>query len=182
MLVIDCCVRGDTSTTCRYYQAYLQKYAPQNVTVLELSKQNLAPVDAAYLQQRDALRYAGEFSNAFFDLARQFRDADEILIAAPYWDLSFPALLKVYLAYVAVCDLTFGYNAEGQAEGYCRAKQLLYFSSCGGYVGEQHLGYDYIRAFADMLGIYDCKAYTLEGMDIDPSKREELLAEAIARL
>lgn len=182
MLVVDCCVRGDASTTRRYYQAYLQKYSPATVTFLDLSRQKLEPIDAAYLQRRDALRYAGQFSDPLFDLARQFRDADEILIAAPYWDLSFPALLKIYLEYVSVCDLTFGYNEQGQVEGYCQAKRLLYFSSCGGYVGELHLGFEYIRAFAEMLGIHDCKAYTLEGMDVDPSKRETLLSEAIVRL
>ena len=33
-----------------------------------------------------------------------------------------------------------------------------------------------------MMGIHDCEAYTLEGMDIDPSKRKDLLEHAIAAL
>lgn len=183
MLVIDCCVRKDVSTTRRYYQAYLQKHGIiENVSLLDLTQMELPVVDADYLQRRDTLRYAGRFDDPLFDLARQFRDADEILVAAPFWDLSFPALLKVYLEHVSVCDLTFGYDSMGQPEGYCKAKELLYFSSCGGYVGTQHLGYEYMKAFANMLGIKRCVPYTLEGMDIDPSKREDILSEAIARL
>lgn len=117
-----------------------------------------------------------------FDLARQFRDADEILVAAPFWDLSFPSILKVYLEHVSVCDITFGYASDGSSVGYCKAKRLLYFSSCGGFVGAEHLGFAYVKAFAEMMGIHDCEAYTLEGMDIDPSKRKDLLEHAIAAL
>ena len=32
-----------------------------------------------------------------FDLAGQFAGADTIVIAAPFWDLSFPAALKQYM-------------------------------------------------------------------------------------
>ena len=119
-------------------------------------------------------------TRSFF--ARQFRDADEILVAAPFWDLSFPSILKVYLEHVSVCDITFGYASDGSSVGYCKAKRLLYFSSCGGFVGAEHLGFAYVQAFAEMMGIHDCEAYTLEGMDIDPSKRKDLLEHAIAAL
>ena len=39
-------------------------------------------------------------------------------------------------------------------------------------MGAEHLGFAYVKAFAEMMGIHDCEAYTLEGMDIDPSKRK----------
>lgn len=182
VLVVDSCVRGEQSTTRKYYEAYLKKQGIKNVELVDLTKMPLTSVDQAYLSRRDSLRYAKKFDDPMFDLARQFRDADEILIAAPYWDLSFPAILKNYLEHVSVCDLTFGYDEKGAPEGYCKAQRLLYFSSCGGYVGVHHLGFEYIQAFAEMLGIRDCRAFTLEGMDIDPSKREALLADAIARL
>ena len=117
-----------------------------------------------------------------FHLARQFRDAEEILIAAPFWDLSFPALLKVYLEQVSVSGLTFGYEKDGRCSGYCKAKRLLYFSTCGGYVGERHLGFEYIKALAAMLGIHQCAAYILEGMDFDSTQREVILEQGIRRL
>lgn len=184
MLVVDCCVRGDASSTRQYYEAYLRKngYTEENVAVLKLAEQDLAPLTNVDLEKRDALRYAGKYDDAMFDLARQFRDADEILVAAPFWDLSFPSILKVYLEHVSVCDITFGYASDGSSVGYCKAKRLLYFSSCGGFVGAEHLGFAYVKAFTEMMGIHDCEAYTLEGMDIDPSKRKDLLEHAIAAL
>ena len=44
--------------------------------------------------------------------------ADEIVIGAPYWDLSFPAALKVYIEHVSVCDIAFHYTEDAQCEGH----------------------------------------------------------------
>lgn len=52
-------------------------------------------------------------------LAEQFAQADEIVVAAPYWDLSFPSILKVYLERVCVTGITFHY-VENREEGLCR--------------------------------------------------------------
>ena len=40
---------------------------------------------------------AGALDDPLLDYARQFARADQILIAAPCWDLSFPAVLRAYL-------------------------------------------------------------------------------------
>ena len=182
MLVIDCCLRGEDSATRRYYQAYLEAAAPERVEMVELARLGLRPLDWETLALRDRLSAEGRFDHVLFHLARQFRDAEEILIAAPFWDLSFPSLLKVYLEQVSVAGLTFGYTQEGQCVGHCRARRLLYFSTCGGYVGEEHLGFAYVKALGAMLGIPECVPYILEGLDIDPARREAVLAEGIGRL
>ena len=182
MLVIDCCLRGEDSATRRYYQAYLEAATPERVEMVELARLGLRPLDWETLALRDRLSAEGRFDHVLFHLARQFRDAEEILIAAPFWDLSFPSLLKVYLEQVSVAGLTFGYTREGQCVGHCRARRLLYFSTCGGYVGEEHLGFAYVKALGAMLGIPECVPYILEGLDIDPAQRETVLAEGILRL
>lgn len=182
MLVIDCCLRGEDSATRRYYQAYLEAATPERVEMVELARLGLRPLDLETLALRDRLSAEGRFDHVLFHLARQFRDAEEVLIAAPFWDLSFPSLLKVYLEQVSVAGLTFGYTQEGQCVGHCRARRLLYFSTCGGYVGEEHLGFAYVKALGAMLGIPECVPYILEGLDIDPAQRETVLAEGILRL
>ena len=182
MLVIDCCLRGEDSATRRYYQAYLEAATPERVEMVELARLGLRPLDWETLALRDRLSAEGRFDHVLFHLARQFRDAEEILIAAPFWDLSFPSLLKVYLEQVSVAGLTFGYTQEGQCVGHCRARRLLYFSTCGGYVGEEHLGFAYVKALGAMLGIPECVPYILEGLDIVPAQRETVLAEGILRL
>lgn len=182
MLVIDCCIREEESYTRKYYEAYLDKFADGDVKIVKLAELSLQPLNRQLLTKRDELCEAGDFENDFFRLVRQFQSADEILIAAPYWDLAFPALLKVYLEWITVNGLTFGYGADGSCIGKCRAERLLYFSSCGGYTGGKNLGFEYVKELAAMLGIPRSFAYTIEGMDIDPSRRDVLLKEASDRL
>ncbi len=182
LLAIDCCIRGDDSATRKYYQAYLRLQGEKDVQVLELSKLALTPLNYQTLKQRDALSSQGDFSHDMFRLARQFRDADTILIAAPFWDLSFPSLLKIYLEQVSVNGLTFAYTADGRCVGCCKAQRLLYFSTCGGFVGQRHLGFEYVKELAAMLGIPESVSYTIEGLDIDPAQRERLLEQAIEQL
>lgn len=55
----------------------------------------------------------GDFSNEMFKYAHQFAESDTVVIAAPYWDLSFPAVLKAYLEAVSVCGITFKYDEQG---------------------------------------------------------------------
>lgn len=49
------------------------------------------------IAKRDALLAEKKYDDEMFRYARQFAAADRIVIAAPLWDLSFPAQLKVYL-------------------------------------------------------------------------------------
>ena len=181
-LVVDSCIRGDDSATRKYYQAYLELAGEQNVEIVELDNLGLIPLDQETLQKRDALSRKKDFQNNMFRLARQFREADSILVAAPFWDLSFPSILKVYMEHVTVNGLTFGYDAEGRCLGYCKAEKLFYFSTCGGYFGERHLGFEYMEALAAMLGIPKCIPYIIEGLDIDPTQRESILNQAIQGL
>lgn len=182
LLVIDCCLRGDDSATRAYYQAYLRVAGEQDIQIVELDKLGLMPLDGKALRERDSLIRAQDFGREQFLLARQFREADELLVAAPFWDLSFPSLLKVYLEQVTVNGLTFGYDEQGRCRGFCRARRLLYFSTCGGFYGERHLGYEYVKALGSMLGIPLCVPYILEGLDIDPTKRDDIVTQAIDNL
>ena len=182
LLVVDCCIRGGASATRKYYEAYLKTAAEHDASVIKLAELGIEPLNAETLRKRDELCGKREFDHEMFRMARQFRDADEILIAAPFWDLSFPSLLKVYLEQVSVCGLTFRYEDDGSCIGCCKAKRLLYFSTCGGYFGEHHLGFEYVKAFAAMLGIKECVPYIIEGLDIDPARRQDILDRAVRRL
>ena len=42
-----------------------------------------------------------------------FADADDIIIAAPYWDLGFPAQLKTYIENIYVTGIVSAYNDHG---------------------------------------------------------------------
>ena len=46
------------------------------------------------------------------DLARRIAAADRIIIAAPFWDMSFPSALKVFFANMSLFGITFDSNEK----------------------------------------------------------------------
>lgn len=166
ILLIDCCVRGEQSRTLQLAQRWLDKWEPEGqVEHLRLYELDLTPLPLSEVEERQDTA-----------LAEQFAQADEIVVAAPYWDLSFPSILKVYLERVCVTGVTFHY-VEDQAEGLCRAQKAVYVSTAGGYVGGCHLGEMYVKAlFQQLFGIREIATIRCEGLDIWGSDPEALLA------
>ena len=90
----------------------------------------LKPFAPEMLNDRDALAGIRCFDAPVYDLARQFRAADRIVVAAPFWDLTFPAALRTYIEYISANGLTYHYEADG-CHGDCRAEKLAYLTSGG---------------------------------------------------
>ena len=135
------------------------------------------------IERRDALRHADNFNDEMFDLAKQFIAADHIVIGAPYWDLSFPAALKIYLERCSVDKLTFVYNEHGVPEGQCRAEALTYITTAGGFIGDLNFGFDYVKGLASVLfGIKKFHFAAADGIDIIGVDIEAKLEEAKERL
>ena len=102
-----------------------------------------------------------------------------IVIAAPYWDLSFPAVLKQYLEQVSVVDITFTYTPEGIPKGLCKAKRLYYVTTAGGDYAPDEYGFGYVESLCKSLyGIQDVKLIKAVGLDIVGADVENILAES----
>ena len=182
LLVIDSCIRGELSSTRRLLNRFLDKFGcGYEVTRINLSDIELKPMDNSELTLRNELLASGKTDDEMFKYAHLFKSADKIIVAAPYWDCSFPSLLKVFLEKTAVTGVTFGYNEHGPV-GFCKADHLVYLSTAGGFIAGPHLGAEYIRNLVGMYGINNVSSYSIEGLDIDPSKREQLLEEGIIRI
>mgnify|MGYP003307934820 CR=1 FL=1 len=95
ILFINACVRENSRTLV------LAKHVMQDmlgeITELNLNLEPIEPLNTELLEQREEFIKEGNFDDPMFDYAKQFAKADEIVIAAPFWDLSFPAKLKIYL-------------------------------------------------------------------------------------
>ena len=122
----------------------------------------------------------GDFSSPSFDLARTFVSADEIVIAAPYWDMSFPAFLKLYIEQLCVNKLTFYYNEKGIPCGLTNVKKLVYLTTSGGYIGNNNFGFDYIKAvMEEFYHIPDVKGFFAEKLDLMGSEPTEIMQVAL---
>ena len=131
ILVADCCIRGRQSRTARLMDSAVEAVRAidgNSVDYVDLKNMELKPFNASMLEQRDALLARGEMNNPMFEQAARFADADMIIIAAPYWDMSFPSQLKIYIEHITVSGITFGADNNG-LKGLCRASSMLYLTT-----------------------------------------------------
>ena len=167
ILFVNACVRPE-SRTLKLAQTQLEKIEG-DIQRLDIYDAKLKPLDAQGITFREQASKKQDFSDEVFDLAKQFAKADTIVIAAPYWDLLFPAILRTYLETVCVSGLTFSYSQEGRPVGLCKAKKAYYVTTAGGYIGENNFGYMYVKAlFQQLFGIEQVEFISAEGLDIKP--------------
>ena len=166
--MIDCCIRKEQSRTKTLMDAFLSA-VPEDCEVerLVLTEENLAPLTGDFFDQRQRLLDAGDFSHPRFRYAHQLAQADLVAIAAPFWDLAFPALLKVYIEQVCVDGITFHAGEEG-LEGMCRGTDLVFLTTRGGFYANDpmEMGSRYLDALHTFFGFdrYHCVA--ADGMDV----------------
>lgn len=181
ILFINACVRKD-SRTKKLADAVLTGWSGP-IVELRLDTIDFPIVDEDFLIRRDQKVLAGDYSSPMFDLARQFAEAEEIVIAAPYWDLSFPAMLKQYFEQINVVGLTFFYTDSDLPETLCRAKKLIYVATAGGPVRSHAYGFGYVKALGkEFYGIDDAALFSAEGIDIVGADAEAILRETEAEI
>ena len=177
ILFINACVR-QASRTRRLADCLLTKLN-RPYTEVCLQKVAFPAVDEAFLDRRDSLIRGKAFDAPMFALARQFAEADEIVIAAPYWDLSFPASLKRYMEQINVVGITFRYTEQGVPVGLCRAGRLFYVTTAGGGYVPEHFGFGYIKALAQSFyGIPDVRLIQAVGLDLESADTAAILRSA----
>lgn len=180
-LFVNACVRPESRTLVLARRVLERVGGP--VEEVNLEREGILPLDRARLAERDALARRGEWNAPIFRHARQFAAAGQIVVAAPYWDLMFPALLKNYVEAVTVCGLTFRYTPDGRPEGLCRARRLVYVTTAGGPTAGADFGYDYLRALASAFyGIPDVRSFRAEGLDILGADTAAILSAALSAI
>ncbi len=180
LLYIDACIRNGESRTKRIatpiMEALKEKY---DVDTLVLNELNLDVVKEELIQKR----VNGEIEPEVMSWAEKVRDADRIVIAAPFWDMSFPAALKVFFELCSIFDVTFS-SDDKTCFGKCRAKKMLYITTRGmdiptGDVLEQAT--PYLKALSWLWGIGPLQVVAAQNMDYASAEViEEKIASAIA--
>lgn len=176
ILFINACVRPQ-SRTMELARVVLRKLDGE-VEEVNLEKEHIQPHTWQRLQRRDAMLMAGDFSDPMFRYALQFKEADTIVIAAPYYDLSFPSSLKVYLEAVANVGLTFYYDENEVPQTLCRAKRLIYVSTSGAEFLPEY-GFEYVkRLCTEFYHIPKFVCFYAEKLDLRDSDPNAILEAA----
>ena len=100
-----------------------------------------------------------------------------VVVAAPFWDLSYPAALRTYIEYISAVGLTYHYTEAGCC-GDCAAQWLVYLTSGGDVEREDSIGVLHWRQLAAMFGIPKFDYVFAGGLDAHPETAGETLTAA----
>lgn len=184
LLLIDCCIRGKESRTRKLTDAFLEGLDKQkyHVTVVSPEAEGMVPLTGANFARREELVEAGELDQPRFFYAQQFAQADVVVFAAPMWELSFPAILKIYLENVSVKGITFGCDAQGLF-GSCQGSRLVFLTTRGERYagGDMEQGSRYLEAMAKFFGFENYTCIAADGLDANGADAKTILADACGR-
>lgn len=172
VLYINACVREE-SRTARLASVLLERLGEYKE--LRIAEMGLCPLDSEKLAYRTEMIAKCDYSDPMFDLSKEWREADTIVIAAPYWDLSFPAVLKTYLENIYVTGIVSEYDETGRPRGLCKAAHLYYVTTAGGPYNPDY-SYKLLEDMAlNMFGIGKAKLIFAENLDIWGNDPEEII-------
>ena len=179
LVYIDACIRGFESRTRRIaepiVEALKEKY---DVHTLCLNELELSIVKKDLIKQRNS----GIIDEEVMAWAESIRDADRIVIAAPFWDMSFPAALKNFFELCSIFDVTFKSN-EKTCYGNCRAEKLLYITTRGMDIStgdELEQATPYLKALSWLWGVGPLEVISAQNMDyVSEAEIESKIAQAI---
>ncbi|MFI3168079.1 MAG: NAD(P)H-dependent oxidoreductase [Bacillota bacterium] len=165
LLFINGCVRGENSRTLQMAKAYLE--TRENQGEINIVERNLNNSNLSFLSETSFDSTTGQQKSACSKLAEEFASADEILLAAPYWEFLFPAVVSCYFEAVSLVGKTFKYTQTGSV-GLCKAESFKYIYSAGDFLCEDDkLSEKYLEKLSKLYGITNFSAILADGLDID---------------
>lgn len=174
------------SRTFKVSDSFVEEYKKNNpedeIITLDLYKENIDFLRADDLGKLFGPKDEESKNNSILKYAYQFADADKYIIAAPMWNLSFPAILKAYIDYVSVSGITFKYTAEGPVGLLNNKKAVHIVSRGGGYDNSPYeMGDRYLRTILGFFGIKDIETIAIDNLDVMGVNVEEKVEEGIKK-
>lgn len=174
------------SRTFKVSDSFVEEYKKNNpedeIITLDLYKENIDFLRADDLGKLFGPKDEESKNNSILKYAYQFADADKYIIAAPMWNLSFPAILKAYIDYVSVSGITFKYTDEGPVGLLNNKKAVHIVSRGGGYDNSPYeMGDRYLRTILGFFGIKDIETIAIDNLDVIGVNFKEKVKEGIEK-
>ena len=175
---VDACLRTGSNTK-KIADAIIAKLAERyEIETVRLSENTFPIVNNDILNDRAN----GIVPEEYVEMAKKLAAADRLVIAAPFWDMSFPSALKVFLENMSLFNVTFGSN-EKECYGLCKAEKVLYITTRGmnintGDALEQAT--PYIKAIGKLWGLGELHVISAQNMDYSTEEQKaEKVRDAI---
>ncbi|WP_175989290.1 FMN-dependent NADH-azoreductase [Bacillus sp. Marseille-Q1617] len=180
-------------------RAFIDKYKEVNptheVVAVDLYREHIPQIDADVFSGWGKLQTGKGFEELsdsekakvgrLTELVDQFVDADKYVFVTPFWNFSFPPVMKAYIDSVSVAGKTFKYTEHGPI-GLLTDKKALHIQARGGIYSEgpaaqMEMGHRYLDIMMQFYGVPSFEGLFIEGHAAMPDKAQEIKEDGIAR-
>ena len=173
LVIINACVRQADSRTLRIAQPIIDALSRRYETVrYDLPEMDgIVPLTPSLFAERGR----GDIPSWAMAASKNIAEADRILIAAPFWDMSFPAVLKCFFEQTSLFEVTFTDNGN-TCVGLCKSPKVLYITtrgmdiSTGSYLDQ---GTPYLRALGALWNLGEMTVLDVHNTDYLPAEELE---------
>ncbi len=163
LVIIDSCMRAE-SRTRRILNAAREVLSTRyDIEIIDVNAAGLLPLTPEGLEKRTS----GIVPEQTLSLAKTIAAADRLVVAAPFWDMSFPATLKAFFENMSLYGVTFEDNGH-TCVGLCKCKKVMYITTRGmdietGSPREQ--GSSYLMALSTLWGLGEVTTVAAKNLD-----------------
>ncbi len=169
LIIIDSCMREESRTKVILDAARDVLSTRYEIETINVNALALPPVNPQTLKERTS----GSVPKGTVAIARKIASADRIVIAAPFWDMSFPAILKAFFENMSLYNVTFTDNGT-TCTGLCKCQKVMYITTRGMDIptgDSRDQGSSYLKAISSLWGLGDVITVASWNLDYLPVEK-----------
>lgn len=164
LVYIDACIRDKDSRTKKIATPIINELKKKyDVTTFCINDLKLDIVQNELINKR----LSGDIPEYVMKWATTIQNADRVVIAAPFWDMSIPSSLKVFIELCSILNVTFKSDYK-TCFGNCKSEKLLYITTRGMDIStndELDQGTSYLKALSFLWGLGEVFVISCQNMD-----------------
>ena len=164
LVYIDACIRDKDSRTKKVATPIINELKKKyDVTTFCINELKLDIVQNDLINKR----LSGDIPEYVMEWATTIQSADRVVIAAPFWDMSIPSSLKVFIELCSILNVTFK-SDDKTCFGNCKSEKLLYITTRGMDIStndELDQGTSYLKALSFLWGLGEVFVISCQNMD-----------------
>ena len=164
LVYIDACIRDKDSRTKKVATPIINELKKKyDVTTFCINELKLDIVQNELINKR----LSGDIPEYVMEWATTIQNADRVVIAAPFWDMSIPSSLKVFIELCSILNVTFK-SDDKTCFGNCKSEKLLYITTRGMDIStndELDQGTSYLKALSFLWGLGEVFVISCQNMD-----------------
>lgn len=184
ILFINSCYNYEKSRTLYLAKKIFEKFdidSKFDFEEVKLKDLHLLPLSEEKLNTRFDLANKNLFDMDMLTYSKKVLSADIVVIAAPFYDFSYPSILKLFIENISMPNLMYNYTNEGY-QGYARGRKFIYITTRGANMPDsEDFGYLNLDRMFKLFGFKESQLISFGGTDFyeDPYKK---IDEAVKNL